>query len=114
MCVSFENKVPKPKPKLKYILNFFYTPLIYKSIKNFFLVQICRHLHHLSQELDLQIPRLDDLPPACEEVLHNKIVIDFNNKMKSNEFKHLCYNVYSKEVSLLCFVKFMALVLLRC
>ena len=105
MCEFRKHKVPKPKPKLKYILNFFlHTADLQEYLKlqkNSFLVQICRHLHHLSQELDLQIPRLDDLPPACEEVLHNKIVIDFNNIMKSNEFRHLCYNVYSKEVSLL-------------
>ena len=30
--------------------------------------------------------------------------------MKLNDFRHLCDNVYSKEVSLLCFVKFVALV----
>ena len=33
--------------------------------------------------------------------------------MKSNEFRHLCDNVCSGEVSLLCFVKFVALVLIR-
>ena len=30
--------------------------------------------------------------------------------MKSNDFRHLCDNMCNKEVSLLCFVKFVALV----
>ena len=34
--------------------------------------------------------------------------------MKLNDFRHLCDNVCSKEVSLLCFVKFIALVSFRC
>ena len=34
--------------------------------------------------------------------------------MKSNNFRHLRDNGYSKEVSVLCFVNFFALVLFRC
>ena len=67
----------------------------------------------MSLQLDLQISRLDGLPPACPEALHNKILIDYN-KMKSNDFRHLCGNVCSKEVSLLYFVKFVGLVLFVC
>ena len=64
--------------------------------------------------MDLQIPRLDHLPPTCQEPLHNKIVTDYNEIMKPNDFRHLCDNVCSKEVFLLCFVKFIALALFQC
>ena len=49
---------------------------VLKTPEIFFLVQRYRYLHHLSLELDFQIPRLGDLPPACQGALHNKIVID--------------------------------------
>ena len=83
----------------------------WKHQKNVFLVQRYRHLHHLSLQLDLQIPILDDLCPACQEAFHDKIVIDYNKIMKSSGFRHLCDNLWSKKVTVLCFVKFVALVL---
>ena len=62
--------------------------------KNFFLVQKYCHFHHLSlQQLDLQIPRLDNLPLACQEALHNKIVSDYHqimNWMTSEIFVTMC------------------------
>ena len=64
--------------------------------------------------MDLQIPRLEDLPPVCQEALRNKIEIDYNKIMKSNDLRHLCDNVCSKEVYFLCFVEFLALVLFQC
>ena len=86
----------------------------WKYQKIFSLFLRYRHLHNPSLKLDLQVPRLDDLP-ACQEALHNKFVIDYNKIMKSDGFRcRLCDNVCSKEVSLLCLVKFVALVLLWC
>lgn len=66
----------------------------------------------MSPILRLQIPRLNDLPLACQKVLHNKVVTDNNEIIKSKEFRDLSYNVCSKEVSLY-FVKFVALVVFR-
>ena len=43
-----------------------------------------RDLHYLSQKLDLKLPKLDDLLPACEETLHNEIVINYSKTTKSN------------------------------
>ena len=87
-----------------------------KNQKNFILTQRFRHLHHLSLQIDLQIQRsrLDDLPKAGHKTFFNKIVRDYDKIMKSSDLKHLCDNVYSKEVSLLCNQKFVALVLFRC
>ena len=76
------------------------TTKVLKTPEKFFLVQRYRHLHHLSLQLCLQIPRLDDLPPACQ-ALHNKIIIDYNKIIKSSDFRHLCDNVRSKEVTVL-------------
>ena len=56
--------------------------------------------------MDLQISRLDNLPPSNQEASHNKLVIDYNKIKKTNYFRHLCNNVCGKEVSLLCFVQF--------
>ena len=39
--------------------------------------------------------------------------IKFNKIIKSSDFRHLCDNVCSKEVFLLCFTKFFALVLFQ-
>ena len=55
----------EPKYKLKYIFNHIShttEPRKYqKHRKNFFLVQRYHHPHHLSLQLDLQIPTLDIL-----------------------------------------------------
>ena len=64
--------------------------------------RIKTHLHYLSLQLDLQNPELDDLPPTYQEGLDNKVVIDYSKIIKANDFRHLCDNVRSKEVSLLC------------
>ena len=50
----------------------------------------------------------------CQEALHDKIVSDYNKIMKLNDLSHVCDSVCSKEVSLLRFMKFVALVLFRC
>ena len=59
-----------------------------------FRVQKYCHFHHLSlQQLGLQIPRLDNLPLACQEALHNKIVSDYHqimNWMTSEIFVTMC------------------------
>ena len=68
----------------------------------------------MSLQLDLYISRLADLPPACQEALRSKIVVDYNKIMKSHNLRHLFDNVRGKDVSLLCFVKFVALVLFCC
>ena len=60
--------------------------------------------------MNLQITRLDDQTLACQKALHNEIVIGYNKIMKSNHFRHLFDNVCCKEVYLLSFVKFLALV----
>ena len=53
-----------------------------RNQKNFFRVQKYCHFHHLSlQQLGLQIPRIDNLPLACQEALHNKIVSDYHQIM---------------------------------
>ena len=105
MCASFQDfrnlgKSLDPKCKHKYIFIVFYTPLIHS--------QKYRHL-----QLDLQILRVEDLPPVWQEPLFNKIVIDDNKITKSNDFRRLCYNVCGKEVTRLCFLKFVALVLFQ-
>ena len=64
--------------------------------------------------MDLQITRLDDQTPACQEALHNKIIIDYNKILKSNDFRHLYDNICCKEVYLPSFVKFLALLLFQC
>ena len=45
----------------------------------------------------------DDLRLACQEALHNKIIIDYNERMKSNDFRHFYDNVCSKFVALVLF-----------
>ena len=90
---------------------FFNTPLTQGSIKTSEKLRY-RHLHNMSPILRLQIPRLDNLPLACQKFLHNKVVTDYNEIIKSKEFRDLSYNVCSKEVSLY-FVKFVALVVFR-
>ena len=54
------------------------------------------------------------LPTAGHKTFFNKIVREYDKIMKSSDLKHLCDNVYSKEVSLPCIQKFVALVLFRC
>ena len=81
---------------------------------SFLLVQRYSRLLHLSMQLDLQIPRLDDLSPACQWPFQNKIIIDYNKIMKSNDFRHLCEDLCSIEISLHCLVKFIVLVFFRC
>ena len=97
------------KCKLKKKFASCYTQLIHKNNRN---------LHHLSLQFDLKIPGLASLFHQffsfCQEALHNKIVIDYNRIVKPNDFRHLCNNVWSREVCLLCFVKFVTLVLYRC
>ena len=95
MCVSFQhfrnfwiNMEPKCKLKVHFYL-FLHTthPQNIKNTRQTSSLVKDRHLH-LSLQLDLQIPRLDNLPPACQEALHNKIVIGYNKIMKSNNFRH--------------------------
>lgn len=39
------------------------------------MVQKYCHLLHMNLQLDLQIPRPDDLPQVCQEALYNNFVI---------------------------------------
>ena len=96
---------------LSFFIHHWFTKVLKTPEK--FLSLRCRHFNNPSLKLYLQIPRLDDLAPAYQEALHNKVVIDYNKRMKLNDFRHLCESVYSKEVSLLRFVKFVTLVLFR-
>ena len=41
---------------------------------------------------------LNEFLRVCQEASHNKIVIGYNKITKSNDFRHLCENMYSKEV----------------
>ena len=43
--------------------------------------------------MDLQITRLDDQTPACQEALHNKIIIDYNKILKSKGIYMTMYAV---------------------
>ena len=121
--VSSTSEILEKTGKCKLKKNFasFYTAdsqKYSKHQKNFFMVQKYRNLHHLSLQFDLKIPGLASLFHQfflfCQEALHNKIVIDYNRIVKPNDFRHLCNNVWSREVCLLCFVKFVTLVLYRC
>ena len=83
MCVSFQHfrnfgKSMEPKWKLKDIFIFFLNTMIRKSIKTskkiLFGLKISTS-HHLSLQLDLQMPRLYDLPPACQIALYYDFVM---------------------------------------
>ena len=92
----------------------FYTSLIHKSNKasKKLLSGLKISLsHHLSLQLDLQILRLDDLSPECQETFYYNFVMTI---IKLNDFRHLCHKVYSKEVSVPRFVNFVTVVSLRC
>ena len=69
---------------------------------------------HTTDSQKHQKPQKNDFPATYQEALHYKIVIDYNKIMKSNDFRHLSDNGSSKEVSLLCFIKIVVLVLFRC
>ena len=86
----------EPKCKLKYIYLFiylfiFYTPMIHKSKKQkkttswfknivIFIIWVYNWIYKLQ--------RLDNLPLACQEALHNKIVIEYHKIIKSNDFRY--------------------------
>ena len=124
-CVSFQNfrnfeKNMEPKWKLKYELkcklkfSSFFTQhwftKVLKSSENLF------HGSKISSSSASELttgfinPKIWRSSSGVLRGLHNKIIIDYNKTMKSNDFRHLCDNMCNKEVSLLCFVKFVALV----
>ena len=93
------------------------------------------YLSHLSQRLDLQIARLLNiflqvvkklslykkwsfqLRISSVNVIKSASNCGFGHKImksKSNDFRHLCDNMRSKEISLLCSVKFVAVALFPC
>ena len=121
MCASFQHfrnfgKSMEPKCRFKYIFNFFthhWFTKVSKTPEKF--LSGSKTSSSLSSESTTGFinPETWWLTLACQEALHNKIIIGYNKIMKSNDFRHLCDNVCSNEVSLLCFVKFAASVLFR-
>ena len=108
----------EPKYKLKYIsifLSFFthhwFTKVLKTQEK---LLSGSKILSALSSESTIGFTHSKTWrSPVCQEVLDNKVVIGCNKIMKPNGFRHFSDYVCSKKVSLLCFVKFVALVLFQ-
>ena len=88
-CRNFRKSM-EPKWKLKYIFIF---------------------THHWFTKVLKTPEKLSDSKVSSSSQLCITKCNYYNKTMKSNDFRHLCDNMCCKEVCILCFVKFVALVL---